>query len=379
MRHAIPNTPRSSGRRRPTAAAALVIAAAAMLVVWLRRDAGAPAPDGAPSSQLESARAGPLRASSSAPVAADSRQFLAELERIDFSVPGYVEAIRATLAEWLASDMEAAWRWAVLQRDHFDESGMISPLAQAARHIVALDVERAVALVRRELAVGTPAEAGRAAQAVVDALIRAGMDDQARRAIENWLTASDAARLGHAPIDTAAAAIAKRSPLDAAMWLESLPVSPERNIALGALATHWAGSAPAEALTWAKTLPESASRDDVLLRGFSRWLERDIEGVTRWFAAHEADPAADRMIVNVLRDTGFGLSVPHVAFRWTELIADPAVRRQQMEEVTGAWAFRDHDAASRYIAQNSKLTPAEKTRLLEIAAARRQPRSAGAP
>lgn len=359
-------------RLRPPAAIALTLGAVAVLVVWVRRKTEVQVENlaGAPAAEVSLAQ--PAQNAPGAPAAEATRHFPEELGRLQRETPGQLEAARTLIREWIAADPDTAWRWALRQGETFDDSGVFSPLALIAQQMISLDLERAIALVGRDIAARNSSDGRRGAQAVVDAIIRTGQDERARDAIENWLAVGGAGALGSAPLDAGAAALAKRSPLDAAMWLESLPASAERDTALGALATLWAGSAPGDALTWAKTLPDSAARDAVLLRGFSRWLEHDLAGATTWFAANDGDPAADRMIVNVLRDTGFAALVPGTAFRWAELIADPALRQEQMQDVASAWAFRDYDSARRYIAEHTKLSAAEKTQLLGIVAVRRK-------
>lgn len=165
-------------------------------------------------------------------------------------------------------------------------------------------------------------------------------------------------------LDVTAAALAKRSALDAAMWLEERPPSDARASAQAALAVNWAGSFPEQAVSWAQSLPEDEGRELALMRAFRRWLEIDTEAAMRWFADHESDPTADKMLGSILRDTGFGLREPHIAFRWAELISAPGQRGDQMEEIFRAWAFRNRDAAIQYVVNSPRVNDSEKARLL---------------
>jgi len=165
-------------------------------------------------------------------------------------------------------------------------------------------------------------------------------------------------------LDFAAAALAKRSAVDAALWLETMPSSDARASAQAALAVNWAGSFPEQAVTWAQSLPEDEGRELALMRAFGRWLEIDTQAAMLWLVDHESDPATDQMLVSLLRDTGFGLREPHIAFQWAELISASEQRGDQMEEIFRAWAFRNRDAAIQYVANSPRVNDSEKARLL---------------
>lgn len=179
------------------------------------------------------------------------------------------------------------------------------------------------------------------------------------------LQATRSSLIEHAEqLDFTAAALAKRSAVDAALWLEEMPPSDARASAQAALAVNWAGSFPKQAVTWAQSLPEDEGRELALMRAFGRWLEIDTAAAMRWLADHESDPAADQMLVSLLRDTGFGLREPHIAFQWAELISASEQRGDQMEEIFRAWAFRNRDAATKYLVNSPNVNTSEKERLI---------------
>ncbi|MBI5426438.1 MAG: hypothetical protein HZA32_20365 [Opitutae bacterium] len=184
------------------------------------------------------------------------------------------------------------------------------------------------------------------------------------RLFENCVEKGGAEFVSSSEMDVTAAALAKRSALDAAMWLEEMPPSDARASALAALAVNWAGSSPEQAVTWAQTLPEDEGRELALMRAFGRWLEIDTEAAMHWLVDHESDPAADQMLGSFLRDTGFGLRQPHIAFRWAELISAPEQRGDHMEEIFRAWAFRNRDAATQYVVDSQQVNESERKRLL---------------
>jgi hypothetical protein len=150
---------------------------------------------------------------------------------------------------------------------------------------------------------------------------------------------------------------------DAAAWLQSLPRSHDRNLALGALAYSWAESDPETAMAWASDLSPVDGREEVRIRAFEPWMRRDSSSASQWLLEHENDPEADHTIANLITSTLLRTE-PATSLKWAGLIMDRELRAEPIEQVLSVWAYSKPSDAIRYLQTCPLLSSAQKRRIL---------------
>jgi hypothetical protein len=203
------------------------------------------------------------------------------------------------------------------------------------------------------------------AAAAVEALLQKGNGVLARGAVEQWARIPDGPPLGNTTFEAVALDIARDSSLDAMNWLKSLPAGDDRNYALTTLAAVWVKSDPKAALDWAGQLPDTDGRLSVMERAFNQWAQDDSNAARQWLTGRLSDPAAEKMVVSMVAESDLAYSNPQEAIVWAGLIADPATRLDNIEDIFLSWVRRDPDAAATYIRDDPALTAAEKKEVLE--------------
>lgn len=276
--------------------------------------------------------------------------------------------VAGAVQSWAAKDPQSAWDWTLLQSHRLDSAGETPLISVVLAAAAAKDPAAAVVLAESALKKTrnpndiNPSEI---ATATVQALLESNHTDIAERTVEQWAKGPLKDDLGNAPYETVALKLAEVSPTAATSWLQSLPPSDARNFALATAAAAWAATDPKAALDWASSLTPNAGRDEAMQRAFNRWVSQDKVTAAQWLGEHESDPSTDRMISNFATDSPIGQSNPRLALEWVELISDPTLRVQSLQEVVRSWAETDVNAATRYVSENKKLTDQEKQRLIQ--------------
>jgi hypothetical protein len=276
--------------------------------------------------------------------------------------------VASVVQVWAQGNPQAAWDWTLQQAHRLDAAGEDSLVSVVLTQVAAADPQRAVefteaAMRNRNLLIDI--SLNEVAHAAVEALLKNDHTDVAERAVEQWVRGPGGTELGNAPFEAVAIKLAQTSPTAAASWLLSLPSSESRNFALATVAANWATTDPKASLDWANSLTSGAGREEAMQRAFNRWVAEDKVSAAQWLGEHEADPATDHMIASFVTDSPVSTSNPQVAMEWVDLISDPALRVQSLQQVARAWAEQNPAAATQYVQQNKKLTPEEKKRIVE--------------
>jgi hypothetical protein len=201
--------------------------------------------------------------------------------------------------------------------------------------------------------------------AAAEALIKAGHNDVALQAVSSWAKGPLRGDLDNATFEVVSTQLAQASLPDAVDWLTALPPSEARNYALGTLATSWADADPRAAMDLATSLTPEDGRDDAMQRVFNRWSNQDVMAATQWLSANAADPAADRLIAELIGDSTLLQANPRLAATWAESISDSGLRQRYVATVIQSWGRRDPSAAAQYLAADSILPAAQKQQFLQ--------------
>jgi hypothetical protein len=126
----------------------------------------------------------------------------------------------------------------------------------------------------------------------LDALAANDRSALARQAVETWATTAGRPPIGESAYLTAALAMGD-STRSAAVWLQSLPASEERDTALVELPAHWVRTHPRDAVEWAASDLPPHLRLRGLRRAFSEWIDRNPSEAAAWLIAHLARSPAD--------------------------------------------------------------------------------------
>ncbi len=161
-------------------------------------------------------------------------------------------------------------------------------------------------------------------------------------------------------------ATASEDPIKAASEFERLAGqgSAETELAqtAAAVAGTWTESDPQAAGDWANSLTSEKARKEAVGRVADQWSEYDPVGASEWISGlaygPERDAAAGQLASNI-RGTD-----PERAFAWASTIQDQHDRYKAIEQTIDTWK-RSNEAAARQAIENSDLTAADQTKLLE--------------
>ncbi|HZP61448.1 MAG TPA: hypothetical protein VFB27_14085 [Opitutaceae bacterium] len=203
----------------------------------------------------------------------------------------------------------------------------------------------------------------------LEALIKRGQLDAARAAVESWAHDPRVAKIGASAFEIVAAAMGKSAPQDAGTWLKALPVSEDRNAALGTYATTWAGTDPAAAMHWAETLSPADGQPAVIRETFSEWIQADADGATKWLADYVTreppSPDDDYLIGALVSYSPAVKSKPDLAVKLLDSISDPTKRELYEERIVLSWGHRDPAAATDYVWKSPTIPQAQKLLLVQ--------------
>jgi hypothetical protein len=158
--------------------------------------------------------------------------------------------------------------------------------------------------------------------------------------------------------------IANDDPLQAASHLDKFS-SPENqssyDSAVGSIASSWARRDPVAAAEWLQSMPESNGRTSGLQQVANRWAQADPVSASEWIATlpqgETRDSAATALINHIQNDD------PEMAIAWSENLTNPDQRQQSLYQVYSEWLNRDRTAALESLA-NSGIPDDMKRNLL---------------
>jgi len=241
-------------------------------------------------------------------------------------------------------------------------------LELAMGRMAAEDPKGLVAWVKNVLQQGGDFEglnASQVAATAVEALVQKDNGAIAREAVEQWTQIPGGPDIGNIAYEDAALDLSAKSPAAAMDWLKSLAAGTDRNYALTTLAAVWTKTDPRAALDWTAQLADADGRAEVMERAFNQWAQDDDNGARQWLTGHLTDPAAEKMLISMVAESGLSYSNPQEAIVWADLISDPAVRLENVEDIFLSWVRRDPDAAANYIKDDPTLTADEKKQVLD--------------
>ncbi|MEZ5325054.1 MAG: hypothetical protein R3F19_08315 [Verrucomicrobiales bacterium] len=148
--------------------------------------------------------------------------------------------------------------------------------------------------------------------------------------------------------------IANDDPLQAASHLDKL-ANPENQSnhdnAVSSIASSWARRDPVAAAEWVQSMPDSNGRNNGLQTVADRWARVDPVGASEWIAALPAgesrDFAASALINNIQNDD------PEMAIAWSENLTNPDQRQQSLYQVYSEWLNRDRTTALESLASSA--------------------------
>jgi hypothetical protein len=272
---------------------------------------------------------------------------------------------------WAARDPQKAWQW-VIHPSHrlekFSTNGLVgvvlNQMAQSAPEAVVKNLET---LLRLGVQPDTP-NPEFVLHEGIHALVANGAMDIARAAIKQWVNSSLKDKIAASAYESVALQMADASPVSAASWLKSLPLSDNRNFALGTLASTWADRDPAAAMDWAESLSPLDGRVDTIQRTFNEWVERAPADAAEWLNGHRAQSQpgseTDRMITRLVAASPLVRGDPAGALQWAALISKPELRAQVIAGVITKWGLSDSASANHYLQQSADLTPEQKAKVL---------------
>jgi hypothetical protein len=272
---------------------------------------------------------------------------------------------------WTARDPQQAWQW-VMEKSHrlekISTDGLVgvvlNQMAQSAPEAVVQNLET---LLRLGVQPDTP-NPELVLHEGIRALVANGAVDIARAAIKQWANSPLKDKIGASAYESVALQMADASPDSAASWLKSLPLSDNRNFALGTMASTWADRDPAAAMDWAESLSPLDGRVDTIQRTFNEWVERAPADAAEWLNTHRAQspPGAesDRMITRLVAASPLVRADPAGALQWATLISKPELRSQVIAGVITKWGLSDSGSATHYLQQSADLTPEQKVKVL---------------
>jgi hypothetical protein len=266
---------------------------------------------------------------------------------------------------WARTNAQEAWDWALVESAHFDLLQEKSLRAIVLEEAAATAPEKVIGLIdaslgpERRLSDFTTEQTTYTA---VRALAEHGQAELARQGIAQWSRHQPEPRIGPRTYEAGARTLQKNF-AEAAAWLQSLPRSHDRNVALGSIVASWAETDPETAVNWANELSNADGREEVRMRAFEPWMRHDASAASQWLLDHESDPEADRTIANLITSTLLRTE-PTTSLKWAGLIMDRELRAEPIEQVLSVWAYSKPSDAIRYLQTCPLLSSSQKRRIL---------------
>ncbi|MGA3008490.1 MAG: hypothetical protein ABSE59_11435, partial [Opitutaceae bacterium] len=190
--------------------------------------------------------------------------------------------VQAIVKVWAGNDPQHAWNWVAEPDNQLSSAVLVGEVMNA---LATSDPESLIGKV--DTLLRQPNTSGPLAQLSsvylsLQALIANGNADLAQAAVESWAKDPHNLQIGSGAYEMVALALDKKSPETAATWLLSMPVSDDRNSAIGTFAYQWGQNDPVAALNWAQSLAPEAGQSEVVGRVFSEWIQSDATAATNW-------------------------------------------------------------------------------------------------
>jgi hypothetical protein len=118
---------------------------------------------------------------------------------------------------------------------------------------------------------------------------------------------------------------------------------------------------PPEQLMNAAWAMSGDGRIAAITRAFQHWTDLDLDAASNWLANHEADPATDHLITDVLLNNSFIKKNLDLSLRWGEVISDHDLRAETLEHILITTGTTDPQNAIYYVNNFSEgLSPEQK-------------------
>lgn len=160
--------------------------------------------------------------------------------------------------------------------------------------------------------------------------------DSDPEAAAEWTGALENARLRANASAEVGKVWALGDPGAAARWAERIPDERSRNAALLGIADGWSRHDPGGAVEWAvSAVADPALRDEIVADITFNWSNIDPTGATAWLGRKPPGPDRDLILrkfsYHVFEDD------PRAAVGWAGEIADPGLRRAELDSLLARW------------------------------------------
>jgi hypothetical protein len=150
-----------------------------------------------------------------------------------------------------------------------------------------------------------------------------------------------------APLAALATAWCRRDIQAGAAWINSLPPSAGKDLAVNQLTRDLASEYPAYAMTWALSVGDEEQRVNAVGVAMASWVKVDMTGASQFVVTMKDGRDRDEAI-RVFAEQGAAIDAAG-AMEWTEMISDMGARQHAMENVAGIWLGQDRAAAIQWL------------------------------
>jgi hypothetical protein len=269
---------------------------------------------------------------------------------------------------WARRDPKHAWDWLVQPNNKLANNPVVGAVMDA---MASSDPEMLlgnidVLLLTNDTS-GSPFSARNSVYMGLQALVKNGNLALARAAVESWANDSVNLQIGTAAYEIVAMAMDQASPENTAAWLKSLPVSEDRNAAIGTFAVTWGGSDPGGAMRWAETLQPQEGQSEAVGKIFVQWMQNDPGAAMNWLDNYIPRTAGslqdDVLIGSMILFSPTAKSDPNEALALADSIANPETRQLYQQQIIQSWARTDPESAIKSVL-TSKTIPEDQKQIL---------------
>lgn len=252
-------------------------------------------------------------------------------------------AVAEALAEWAARDSNAAFEWAKSQDS--DKGGDNTLLAGVIKGVAEKNPEAA----SRMFFDLPPGNARwQASHHLVQKYVELGVDSAIAWA--SRIPQDDPNFRGDL-LGQVGAQIARKNPVRASEWADTLEVGEARNRIINTVLGHWVSQAPDEASAWTAKIEDPKTRRHAMTQMANYWGVRDPVATAQWLntfpASKDMDPVVGAFVTRISgRD-------PEGAVGWAMSIMDEGRKSTALGEALTAWRRVDKEAADRWSNANA--------------------------
>jgi hypothetical protein len=98
-------------------------------------------------------------------------------------------------------------------------------------------------------------------------------------------------------------------------------------------------------------------------QAFRHWTDLDLDAATNWLADHEADPATDHLITDVLLKNSVIKEKFEVELRWVEALSDHDLSAETIGQILLTQGIKAPAESIHYVNESHILSPEQKERL----------------